>query len=206
MDNTLIIKDRINILIPFIEKPTKTFSLNEIKKELKITSYHYVYETLEELSKNILIKEKKGNTSLYKLNYEINDFNFLAIAEFTKKEKTKIPYHILNPIIKKIKSTFYIMLITGSYAKQKQTKNSDLDVCIIIPEIEKKQYEIALKEGQYVIPEIHGFVFTENEFYEMLTNKDFNYGKEVARNHVIVKGAEQYYKILFEAIKNGFQG
>ena len=82
-----------------------------------------------------------------------------------------------------------------------------MDVAIIIPASEsKKSYEIALKEGELMIPEVHGFVFTQEEFYLMLINKEYNYGKEIARKHMIICGAESYYKILFEAMRNGFKG
>jgi len=40
----------------------------------------------------------------------------------------------------------------------------------------------------------------------MLTNKEFNYGKEVARNNVIFYGGSIYFNILNEAIEYGFRG
>lgn len=49
-------------------------------------------------------------------------------------------------------------------------------------------------------------MFTRSQFYEMLTNKEENYGKETARNNLIVTGAKQYYDTLMEAIQNGFNG
>ena len=82
-----------------------------------------------------------------------------------------------------------------------------MDVAIIIPNSEqKKAFAIALKEGELMVPEVHGFVFTQDEFYQMLTNNEFNYGKEAARKHIIFYGAEQYYQILFEAMNHGFKG
>ena len=81
-----------------------------------------------------------------------------------------------------------------------------MDIAIIIPNSEsKKQYEIALREGEFMIPEVHGYVFTQDEFYQMLVNDEFNYGKELVKKHIIFCGAEQYYSIVFEAIKNGFK-
>ncbi len=78
---------------------------------------------------------------------------------------------------------------------------------IIIPNAEaKRSYEIALKEGELMIPEIEGYIFTQEEFFQMLINEEFNYGKELVRKHIIFYGAEAYYKIIFEAIKHGFKG
>jgi hypothetical protein len=54
------------------------------------------------------------------------------------------------------------------------------------------------------IPPIHLYVFKESEFLEMLLNNEANYGKEIALNNLILHGGQIYYKILAEAIKNGF--
>ena len=61
-------------------------------------------------------------------------------------------------------------------------------------------------ESELMTPEAHPYVFTQSQFYEMLINKEENYGKEIARNNLIVTGGKQYYKILMEAIENGFDG
>jgi predicted nucleotidyltransferase len=118
-----------------------------------------------------------------------------------------LPINVINQIRIKIKDSFYIFLVCGSYAEGKQKASSDLDISIIIPNSEqKKKYGVALKEGELTMPQVHGYVFTEEEFYTMLVNKEFNYGKECSRKHVIIYGSESYYKILFEAVKNGFKG
>ena len=70
----------------------------------------------------------------------------------------------------------------------------------------KKPFEIALNEGELTIPEVHGFVFTEEEFFKMLINKEFNYGKECSKNHIIIQGTNAYYKILLRGLQNGFKG
>ena len=38
----------------------------------------------------------------------------------------------------------------------------------------------------------------------MLLDEKHNYGKEIVKNSLIFYGAEAYYKIMFEAMKNGF--
>ena len=201
------LKKEIELLIPFIKEPWKDFTLTEIKTETKNKSHHYVYGALEKFSKTILKKEKRGNTNIYKINENTKDLDSFILAETVLRQKNKqIPYKVIQQIENKFKSSFYTLLITGSYAKNKQTKESDLDIAIIIPKISKKPFEIALKEGELTIPEVHGFVFTEEEFYQMLINKEFNYGKECAKNHIIVHGISSYYKILLKGLQNGFKG
>ncbi len=203
------LKKEIVLLIPFIREPWKDFTLSEIKTITKNKSHHYVYEALEKFSnKTILRKEMRGNTNIYKINENAKELDYFTLGEIAIKEKnTQIPYNIIQQIQNKIKSSFYTLLVTGSYTKGKQAKTSDIDIAIIIPnKSEKKPYEIALNEGELTMPEAHGFVFTEDEFYLMLVNKEFNYGKECAKNHILIYGIDTYYKILLRGLQNGFKG
>lgn len=206
IQNTGQLRKEIALLIPFIKEPWKDFTLTEIKILTKNRSHHYVYEALEKFSKSILTKEKRGNTNIYKINENAKELDYLILAEMLLKNTAKFPHKVIQQIQDKIKGSFYTLLITGSYAKNKQTKESDLDLAIIVPDQNKKPYEIALKEGELTIPEVHGFVFTEEEFYQMLINKEFNYGKECAKNHVLIHGISAYYKILLRGLLNGFKG
>jgi len=211
MDNLIhnngILKKEISILLPFIKEPYNDFTLSEIKKRIGNKSHHYVYEALEKFSKTVLNKKIRGNTSLYSLNETSNNHDHLVMAElYLKESNTHIPYDTIRRIQDRIKSPFYIMLIAGSYAKNMQKRNSDIDIIIIIPNENKKPFEIALKEGELTIPEVHGFVFTEQEFLEMLTNNEFNLGKECVKNHIILYGFHSYYNILIRSLRNGFKG
>ena len=61
-------------------------------------------------------------------------------------------------------------------------------------------------KGDLSILSVHPYIFTEDQFYEMLVNDEENYGKEVARKNIIVSGGEAFYKILFKAVEHGFKG
>jgi len=207
IQNSGQLKKGIALLLPFIKEPWKDFTLTEIKSITKNRSHHYVYNSLEKFSE-IIKKEMKGNTNIYKINENIKELDLFILAELSVKEKSKyLPLKVIHQIQDKIKDSYYTLLITGSYARNKQAKYSDLDIAIIIPnQSSKKPYEIALNVGELTIPEVHGFVFTEEEFYLMLTNKEFNYGKEFAKNHIIIYGINAYYRILLRGLQNGFKG
>ncbi len=204
-----LVKRELLLLTPFLKEPTKEFTHTEIKEISKNKSHHYVFEALKKFTQlQILIEKRRGNTNIYFLNPENKqNLHYLSFVESLLKEKrTDIPSKNIIKITEKIRSHFYILLIGGSYAEAKQKPTSDLDIAIIIPTNEtKKPYEIALKEGDLMIPEVHGYVFTQEEFFQMLINKEFNYGKELIRKHIVCYGAEIYYKILFEAMKHGFK-
>lgn len=57
-----------------------------------------------------------------------------------------------------------------------------------------------------MIPKVHPYVFTRSQFLEMLTSDEANYGKLIFQKHLIIFGASNYYKVIKEAIKNGFRG
>lgn len=213
MDKTIhkngLYKQELLLLRPFIKEPWKEFTLTEIKTITKNRSHHYVFEALKKFTRLGMITEnKKGNTNVYAIKPENQDLYYLSFIESVLKEKRNdIPYRNILQITAKIKNPFYILIIGGSYAEARQKPASDLDIVFIIPnKDDKKIYKIALKEGELMIPEIHGYIFTVDEFSQMLLNGEFNLGKELARKHIIYYGAEQYYKILFEAMKNGFKG
>lgn len=212
MDKTIhnhgLLKKELLLLKPFIKEPWKEFTLTEIKTMTKNKSHHYVFEALKKFTKlSILTEKKKGNTNIYAINTANQDIHYIVITEYIlKKKRTDIPYKNIQQITAKVKNPFYTLVIGGSYAEAKQKPTSDLDIAFIIPDSEaKKPYQIALKEGELMIPEVHGYIFTRDEFYQMLINIEFNYGKELARRHILFYGAEAYYKILFEAMKNGFK-
>ena len=202
-------KKELLLLKPLLKEPWREFTLSEIKRSSGNKSHHYVFEALKQFSSfGMLKEEKRGNTNTYCLNEHNTDFSYLSLLEaLIKQERKDIPFNNVLKVVEKIKNKFYSLLVVGSYAEKKQKPNSDMDLAIIIPDTEsKKPYEAALREGEFTIPEIHGLVFSQSELLLMLTNKEFNFGKEIVKKHVLILGAEPYYKILFEAIQNGFKG
>ncbi len=202
-------KKELLLIKPLLKEPWREFTLTEIKRSSGNKSHHYVFEALKQFSSfGILKEEKRGNTNNYRLNELSTDISYLVLLEaLIRQERKDIPFNNVLKVVEKIKNKFYSLFVVGSYAEKKQKPNSDMDLAIIIPDTEsKKPYEVALKEGEFTIPEIHGLVFSETELLLMLTNKEFNFGKEIVKKHVLIAGAEPYYKILFEALQNGFKG
>ena len=112
----------------------------------------------------------------------------------------------MQKLMDKINYKNYVFLITGSYVRGTQTKNSDVDVVILIEDgLEPKKVSAELKlQSELNIPKIHLYVFKYSEFIQMLTNKEANYGKEIIKNYLILTEGQILLKIIEEAIKNGF--
>lgn len=208
-----ILNEEHKISMAFLQKPWKKLTYSEIRKISGKKSKSYIYHALNHLmNSNILHTEQVGRSLLYglTLNYLQTQSYLGSLSEYIAWENIHIPKNILENIAGKIGgiTPFFVFIVTGSYAKRTQTKKSDLDITIICDDAVKPpaiMAEIKLK-SELSIPSVHPFVFTRKEFLEMLTNKEFNYGKEVARNNIIFFGGSIYFNILNEAIEHGFKG
>lgn len=196
------------IIEVFTREPWKKITFRNVKDLSKNKSDNYVHSTLKDLVKNGILKEERiGNVVVYSPDNNAYALNTLGyISENKANLKKNLPFKNINNIIKKIKTSYYTFIITGSYAKCKQKEKSDLDVVIICDSNPKKILSRIKLDCDLMIPKIHPYVFTESEFYEMLVNKEENYGKETARNNLIITGGKEYYGILMMAIENGFNG
>lgn len=205
-----MINKEYNIIETFMRNPWESLTFKQVKDISKNKSDNYIHRTLKKFVKENVLKEKRiGNVVLYSINLNVDTLNLIGfVAEHKTKIKSYLPFNGIQKIIGKIKTSFYIFIVTGSYAKNKQKKGSDMDVVVICDNKENPERilsQIRL-EAETMIPEIHAYAFTESQFYEMLINKEENYGKETVRNALIITGAKQYYDILMRAIENGFKG
>lgn len=203
-----MLKKEYEILFPFVKEPWKKFTFKDIKKLANKTSESYVYNRLKYFVKEDILKQEfVGNVILYKLTLHKLKTQVFAgfIAEYVAWGKKNLPLKDLQRIAAKIPA-IYTLLITGSYARNKQTEKSDVDVVIIIDDCEepKRIYAKIKFDCEMNIPPMHLYVFKKSEFSEMLLNDEANYGKEIAGNNLILSGATAYYQIINETVQNGF--
>ncbi|VVB81593.1 Nucleotidyltransferase domain protein [uncultured archaeon] len=203
-----MIKKEHQLLVPFIGSPWKSFTFKEIKELCKKSSKSYVFAVLKKLVKEeILREEKAGNVILYISNLcSLKAQAYSALVAEHLAWNRALPYQNLQKAAEKVPTPFYIFIVTGSYAKNAQKKGSDIDVVVIIDDAEeaKSIYAQLRFTCELSVPEIHLYVFRKSEFLEMLLSKQANYGKEIAKNNLILHGAEAYYQIINEALERGF--
>ncbi|MDP1696129.1 MAG: nucleotidyltransferase domain-containing protein [archaeon] len=197
----------------FTKEPWKKLTYRDIQRLSGKKSRSYIYKALERLiEEKIIIPEKIGKSILYGLNLDSTYVqNYMAfLEEFNAWTSKHVPSEILSKLGNKILKVtpFYILIVTGSYAKKTHTKKSDLDVVVICgDEIEpKKIYAELSLASELSIPKVHLYVFNKKQFLEMLFTEKQNYGKEFAKSHLLFNGGSAYYSILQEAIRHGFRG
>jgi len=164
----------------------KEMHQRELAKELK-TSLTRVQSILEELLKiNVLDYRVVGKNHIYFIKKNLISKSFVLNAENYKLTKILLKYPELEPIFRDIirKCTCNLIILFGSYAKGNSKKDSDIDVYIettnqkVKEEIQKIYDLISIKIGK----------FNENDLLI----------KEIIKNHVIIRGADEYYdKIKF---------
>ncbi|HLC52145.1 MAG TPA: nucleotidyltransferase domain-containing protein [Candidatus Nanoarchaeia archaeon] len=201
-----MLKKSYQVLDLFVTNPSITYLFGDVKGHIGSKSESYTYNSLKSFVKEgILTKDKRGGVAFYKIADSPKAISFLSMAaEYKAWNRKGIPINNIIEVIKKAKINFLTLVITGSYVKRKQTAKSDLDLVLIVPNDVKKVTARLKQFCELSIPEIHLYVFTDDEFKLMLLDEKHNYGKEIVKNSLIFYGAEAYYKIMFEAMKNGF--
>lgn len=205
----MITEKQIKIFEVFAKKPFAEYTRKEIKKESKEKSNNTLALAINLLKKEeVLIEQKVGKSGLLTLNLE-NDLTFYYLALCNNKRINHLVQLALEILKKEIyeNSLFYSAVIFGSYAIGEQKKDSDLDVAIFIESEEKrKQIEASINSAKLKsILKMDVHVISNAEMLEMLTNREENLGKQIARKHLAVHNHRIFYDILKEGIKHGFR-
>ena len=203
----MLTKKELQIVDLFIKDILASFTIREIMKKLGTKSYNWTYNAIKNIQREKMITLiKKGQSQLCSLNLEEQKtIAYLSFLEEINSLNKKIPN--LSKILNLMNLDVNALIIAGSYADNTFTEKSDLDIVVIIDKKEEKKWILnkLSNEGELMIPKLHNYAFTKDEFLEMLKNKEVNYGKEIVKKHLIVFGAGLYFKILREAVKYGYK-
>lgn len=200
---------QLKIFEPLTKNILKEYSIKEIKKFSREKSNNALSLALKKFKEENLIKERRvGRSLLYTLNID-NELAFNYAQAINFKILPKIVIRALERVKEEVDkhTSFFSVMVFGSYATGKQTKESDLDIAVFIEEESKRKIiESALKSSELKTPlHIHGYVIPKDEFLEMLKVDEENLGKEIARKHLIIHNPSIFYSILKKGIKNGFK-
>ena len=200
----MLTKQQIAILSVFRKDLFASLTFKQIKEESKQKSNNIVQIALKEFKEQgLLKKELTGDVAVYSLNLNHNlTLSYLNLINDLDIQKRKFPKEILSEIQKKIsKSTnFFILIIFGSYAKNKATAKSDLDIAVIVESEETKKEIAPLLETvkRREIKPIDYHIFIRNEFLEMLGAESENVGKQMYKNNIIYYGFIEYCNLIQE--------
>ena len=185
---------QLKIIDLLSKKPTLT--INQIAKELK-ESYSFVNRIINRMITEELIKKQKiGHSLLCRLNVK-NDKTkaLMSLNEVNKKQeflsKNKELKLITDELLK-VKADS--IAIFGSYAKNTQTRESDIDLFIVTEkklDITKLSRNIHAKYGKEISP----VILTKNQLEKQ---KDKPIIKEIIKYHVVLTGFENFINLMLE--------
>ena len=197
-------KSHLTILELFRKNIFLAKTIREISLILK-KDYPTVYNAINDLSKRKILKiSKVGNAKVCELDLTHETVSILSFLDEQEALMKKIPN--IDKILGFKEFLDDILLITGSYAKGKQTQKSDIDLAIITRDNAFNKQKLLENLTSLMHPRIHLIVLTQKDFVDMLIDKKENFGKEVYKNRLIFRNASRYYEIVKEAIENGFRG
>ena len=187
-------KTELKILKNFIENK-KQKTIREIAQQIK-ADYRITHIAAQRLiEKKILKVQTVGKSSLCSLNEKYFGIEVYKAEDERKEEifKNKNINQLYKEVMSKIKTSSFILLLFGSYAKNKQTKVSDIDLLFISNE---SGFETRISDILSLLPlKTHALVFTEEEFIRMKDSKKSNVIQEAIESNIILYGIEAYYRI-----------
>src|SRR3989344_4066554 len=158
----------------------------------KLSSYGVISEKNIGGKKKIHIKNLRPNfnTSIGKLIYSVMEID-KRILFFEKYKKLKPYFEQLNNIIRD-KTDFVI--IYGSYSRYSATKESDIDLLIVV---DFSNEDVKRIKEVFVSLDVEPSLKIE-KFSNFLSNRDKPLYKNIIREHIIISGEFKFISILEE--------
>lgn len=204
--NTMITEKQLKILNIFAKNIFKEYTFKELKESLNEKSNNAIQIAIKKFKSENLINERKiGTSMLYKLNLnEDSVFDYITISNNSKLSKNaKLAMQRIKEEITKV-TPYFSIVVFGSYAKETQTKDSDIDIAIFTDtNKEKINAAINMAEDKSLSP-LDTHIISEQEFLEMLNETKENLGKQIARNHITIHNSKIFYSILIRGANHGF--
>ncbi|MBI4981449.1 nucleotidyltransferase domain-containing protein [Candidatus Woesearchaeota archaeon] len=191
---------QLKILAHLTDHPNKHLGIRELARDIS-TVYYLVQKNIQQLKKEKIINiVRAGKTDLIFLNKQIDSAGLVEAENFKKEHFYQKYPHLkitLRKIIASVGSSFFILLVFGSYAKNRPREDSDLDLLVVVPhqgqvELMERIISSAARTSTF---RIHETIVTEKSFVLMLSKKELNVANEAKETHILIYGTENYYKL-----------
>lgn len=189
-------KTQAEIMKVFTSKINEKFSIKQISEILK-KSYPLIHRSTTLLIRdNFILKDSKD---LLSLNYKENLMEIAYIESLRTKQRLKNRSFSLfvNDVLTNISSDFFVFLVFGSFVESDSAR--DIDILLITPDNKKiSNIEKAIENvADNFSLKLHVNVISIESVYEMLSKRDnANIMNETLNKHLLIFGAENYYRIL----------
>lgn len=203
----LLTKTQARIMQVFVSQITETFSMRGIGRALKM-NYSLVYRAIKPLvEKHKLLTVNKQN--YISLNYRENHDALTYIEYMRRNEFLNTPGNnglamCLKDFVEKSQEETFVLLIFGSAVNTPDP--GDIDILLIVDAAKKTEPSELLLHNisrNYGLEDmLHIVAISYESVYEMLgLREQRNVVNEVLNNHIIIHGAELFYRLLARARK-----
>lgn len=193
-------KTEVKIMEVFVSKIDKRFSIKEISEMLK-KSYPLIHRSIKGLIKEkFILKDEK---ELLSLNYKEKHSELAYIEALRSKNallRDKTLALFAKDVYDKIKLDFFVLLIFGSYVEKNNPR--DIDVLFIVEDENQvdETEKILVNIVSNFMKHFEIQAISSKSAYEMLAKRDkINILNETLNKHILLFGAENYYRILKNA-------
>ena len=194
----------VRILEFLLENVTAEFSINKISEAIEI-SYPPVRGRVLVLHKRgiVNVREINPTQSLCSVNAKSSDnIGVFSYVEFLRKEKffsgKKELKTIADDILGRIAGNSFTMILFGSHAKGKEIASSDIDILFLVSSAgdESGIMNAVATAERLTNRKIHTITMTYDDFFDSLKKGSATLPKEILENHIIIYGAEAFYRSL----------
>lgn len=205
----MLTSKQLKIFGTFARNPFAEHTRGTLKKESKEKSNNLLNKTVNLLKEEKIIDERIiGKSGILTLNIknELTQSYIVLSNQNIIEEKVRTAIQKIQEELRHITS-FYALVVFGSYATNKQKNDSDLDIAIFIEDNKKRKIiEASINTAKLkTVMKIDAHVIPKQEMIEMLTNNEENLGKQIARKHLVMENSAIFYDILLEGMKHGFR-
>jgi len=189
--STMLLNNKTNeILIEFSSDYNRRIYGRDIAKKLKMNQ-KTASNILNKLEKENILKFSKEGKNKY---YFLNKFNpqikeIIKLIEINHKVKFLEKYKRLKELFDKLEQrTQGVLIVFGSYAGFSANEKSDLDIFVLGKITDTEDLE------QIYNIKINLIKSNKEKF-----NKQDNFVKEIIKNHIILKGLEDFIELIWQA-------
>lgn len=193
-NHTLLDEAELKVLDIFLDLNRHYFS--EIVKLTKLTRPRTMRVLRKFVERNILEIKKEANIKYYSLKKNETTFSIISVVEYEKTMKFLKKHKTVKRALEMIKERYdnpLISLIFGSYAKNYSTKTSDVDLLLVKENFSKSE----IKKVEDIIDLVNGRTGLQINPHLMKLDEfkvENDLVKEVIENHIILKGAELFFR------------
>jgi len=186
----------LKILTLFTKEYNREYYIREIEKLIAVSSRTSLVTLAKLEKKGILESKTKGKIKLYSIKKSTISREYFLLTEQYKKIKFMEKNHLIKEILEKTDEFMQgIIVIFGSYAKEIQKEDSDLDLFIVGKYEEDKIKNVGKKYGININIKSYPMKIFKKEIHQDILLR------EIIGNHILIKGTEKFVREVVKWIK-----